>query len=742
MAYNPNEWKDQIVQRPKTYQMTTNDDGSVTLVDSFGLVTELGTPVNADYMNHIEKGITGCAIRYYSTTETFKDKEIALNINEEGNIELWQSLSDDNKNNPLTDDTKWKKAELGTGDKNLGYGRNVGDIFYTSRKDPGSINGAYDCKGIELSEADFEAGETNPYTLLVNNKIEWVTYEAYASEIETNDGVCAKFALDTVNKKFKTPTLKDVYIAAASDNTGECISAGLPNITGSIKLSEEENGNPQGCFYTISTNGDGVSGNSGRFRQTGFDASLSNPIYGSSTTVRPKTVCYRPMVQLANVVDDAIAIETYTNRLQEKTDEGIAQLANASNALRTTQITNCLLEIPQRVNVELNNGTLTLKAGSVVIVPYGVEAPTMSVGDSLNGGEIVDISWDEQKLFYYVKYDIEKQYSYQGTETGDTLISVASTGTITPSFVNKAISGDNPPTSGVNGTVYDTAANIVSQYTSGVQNSTYNSLPFCVVDRQANLISNINNIFNGFGFIGSTIWCDKGVKGLVPNGRNTDGSLKNIGYTLEHLSTYTIQKSGRNDYAYCKFLLHPAGISFTDVQSYFVVERYGEIPFTRAYTTAYVKDENCFYNVGPDLKVIKAELIVTGNFEYDFSTEKAQKIIIQPKIFRALDYNDTSFIAAQGVPSGRFIAMTPVSDSTYTAPGTGYFVAEGVLGQAGRFTSFYNILTTVNNCAFAGRADNYVTNYAPCVKGQQVRFNTDNLAGVTRFGFLYAEGED
>ena len=57
MAYIKNTWKDQEVERPRTYQMTNNSDGSVTLIDDFGLVTELGTPVNADYMNHIEEGI-------------------------------------------------------------------------------------------------------------------------------------------------------------------------------------------------------------------------------------------------------------------------------------------------------------------------------------------------------------------------------------------------------------------------------------------------------------------------------------------------------------------------------------------------------------------------------------------------------------------------------------------------------------------------------------------------------------
>lgn len=59
MAYVKNVWTDQDVERPRTYRMTENQDGSVTLIDDFGLVTDLGTPVNADNMNHIEDGIAG-----------------------------------------------------------------------------------------------------------------------------------------------------------------------------------------------------------------------------------------------------------------------------------------------------------------------------------------------------------------------------------------------------------------------------------------------------------------------------------------------------------------------------------------------------------------------------------------------------------------------------------------------------------------------------------------------------------
>lgn len=60
MAYVKTIWKDQDVENPRTYTMTTNPDTTVTLTDSFGLVTEIGTPVNATNMNHIEDGIGDC----------------------------------------------------------------------------------------------------------------------------------------------------------------------------------------------------------------------------------------------------------------------------------------------------------------------------------------------------------------------------------------------------------------------------------------------------------------------------------------------------------------------------------------------------------------------------------------------------------------------------------------------------------------------------------------------------------
>lgn len=57
MAYQKTVWKDQDVENPRTYVMRNNGDDTVTLLDAFGKVTELGTPVNAANMNKIENGI-------------------------------------------------------------------------------------------------------------------------------------------------------------------------------------------------------------------------------------------------------------------------------------------------------------------------------------------------------------------------------------------------------------------------------------------------------------------------------------------------------------------------------------------------------------------------------------------------------------------------------------------------------------------------------------------------------------
>ena len=57
MAYVKQVWTDRQVEKPLTFNSITNADGTVTLSPAPGKVTQAGTLVTADRMNHIENGI-------------------------------------------------------------------------------------------------------------------------------------------------------------------------------------------------------------------------------------------------------------------------------------------------------------------------------------------------------------------------------------------------------------------------------------------------------------------------------------------------------------------------------------------------------------------------------------------------------------------------------------------------------------------------------------------------------------
>ena len=55
--YVKTEWKDHQVERPRTYSLVENEDGTVTLTPVTGDIYQQGTPVNAVNLNKREAGI-------------------------------------------------------------------------------------------------------------------------------------------------------------------------------------------------------------------------------------------------------------------------------------------------------------------------------------------------------------------------------------------------------------------------------------------------------------------------------------------------------------------------------------------------------------------------------------------------------------------------------------------------------------------------------------------------------------
>ena len=201
--------------------------------------------------------------------------------------------------------------------------------------------------------------------------------------------------------------------------------------------------------------------------------------------------------------------------------------------LNKSQITNCLLEVPQRIKYTLVDSTLTIKAGSVVIVPYGTEDKTADLPKGATfineNFKVYDTQYSDGKFFVWAELVNDVSDSYTVSDTATRILSIATKTNEIAGSINSVSSAT--PSASQYTIVYNLSTNFIG-YTH--ENSTlYYSehvpcLPFMLALSDGKTpYGSIQQVFNGMGYIGSTVWVDKGVKGLCPNGRNADGSLIN-----------------------------------------------------------------------------------------------------------------------------------------------------------------------------------------------------------------------
>ena len=222
----------------------------------------------------------------------------------------------------------------------------------------------------------------------------------------------------------------------------------------------------------------------------------------------------------SDAVYNAIQAMGANKDLSNLTDTG-ANIANWSH-----NVTNCITEIPQDIKLELNNGTLTLKAGSKLYVPNGV-----GVYNEITVA--ADVILDSSLTSTYGNGNY--LWCYNPT-------------------LNKIQGGNNVYNQCQSGTYdgtqycmfYDTTNNVIKYTTdSGSTWESGYSLPFTLTTLK-NGVGNtsIDQVFNGFGYIGSTVFVLPGIKYLVPDGLNDDGTYKNIESTISDVLTLTMTVSG------------------------------------------------------------------------------------------------------------------------------------------------------------------------------------------------------
>lgn len=231
--------------------------------------------------------------------------------------------------------------------------RNVGEIISSTLPltDAGLhlLDGALiQGDGIYKGFVDYIAGL---YT--ENPTANYFTTEALWQQSVTTYGVCGKFVYDSTNNTVRLPKVTGI-IEGTTDVTalGDLVEAGLPNITGDIKIASLVKGSSStdltgirkgGCFndsygQALKT-GDATTTSSTYFveGQAVFKASSSSSIYGNSSKVQPQTIKVLYYIVIANSTKTEIQAD-------------IDQVATDLNGKADVDYTNCSY-LPMRNDV-------------------------------------------------------------------------------------------------------------------------------------------------------------------------------------------------------------------------------------------------------------------------------------------------------------------------------------------------------------------------------------------------------
>lgn len=297
------------------------------------------------------------------------------------------------------------------------------------------------------------------------------------------------------------------------------------------------------------------------------------------------------LVFIVFVGDSANVTVNINSDIYDKADKNLAN---------TGMITNCLLEVPQNIKLELNDGVLTLKEGSVVTKPTG-----------------------EQKV-------VESDINYTANWANGEMILLYSDYSLSNSTVpNVIFSGETEPNKTDGGWWLDTTNKIFKQYSNGIwQERADVYLPIGLVTSDSTGITSINQVFNGIGYIDSTVWADKGIKGLISNERNPDGTLKSEIMTLPSV---VLSNATADDGAFSVYIT-PSSIGMC---RYY---RSDSEPAGSGYMIWYNPTTNIIYTKADDnAEWIKAKTLIIGQCECQSSKFVSASI---NKPFNIVNYND------------------------------------------------------------------------------------------------------
>ena len=442
------------------------------------------------------------------------------------------------------------------------------------------------------------------------------------------------------------------------------------------------------------------SKNTGNYSGTGVYARCGSYTKGIAVFVGPDgtTVASAPTpTDTTSTSSTQIATTGWCNTNLSRTD--------LSNSPYTT---NRILKIPQDIKVDITGNNLYIRAGTVLYKPNGFESDgtTRKFTSIITSSDIV-----------------------VGAPTANTMWGqIWTDGSTWGGLISKIYSGSTAPSGTGYMVWYDTTNNLLKMSTNG--GSTWTTeiyFPICYAHRTVAVgFDLIKEVYNGSGYIGSTVFVLPGVKGEIPNGRNEDGTYISAIKTIPTVRTLTFPAN----------YVSPAALVLQE-DTYLGSYQYGN--------TIYFDSEKGRLIRGSDNTDLIGKTVVAL-----FDVDNTGKILsMYPKSVDSVANSNMSnissagrsFISGMGMPSSKYEDWTlGASGSTYTAPANGYLTlfkfASGGSAQYAQIRVGY-LKSDFRNVPSGQQA----TPMLPLLKGETATVDY-NLTGTTQyFRFIYAEGE-
>ena len=379
--------------------------------------------------------------------------------------------------------------------------------------------------------------------------------------------------------------------------------------------------------------------------------------------------------------------------------------------------TNRILEIPQNIKIELKDNVLTVKAGTKLYIPNGFESdgitPKFDAFDMTQ-----DITFpndlDSQKVMFGL-YLNRSQWRCRWSDGA----CIATSGS---SFPNNPVGSQRH---------YKTDENLIYTWASSTGWTTSNEsfpLGVCTYNNDKKVVS-VDQLFNGFGYIGSTLFALPGIKCQFADGNNNDGTLKSFVKTIDNIIIRNNLEAETGE-VIC-FILDGVLPYAVWMNNYHISttppnDQAGSVWFDGK--KFYKKEENGEW---------KQRSLIPA-FRYSVNQGKVTRFT--PSDVNIINCYSRAELSSLGMPSNKYIDLTVgASGTTYIAPMNGYLYCSGHADASPAYISID--IPNLQYCGINGDEGNDLTTNQIALKiGDKFTLRYGNTT-INAFRFIYAEGE-